>query len=128
MRQRRSLKLSSVWAALAVLIILSFAPFRTAAQSCETASDMDAATQSALTATGQRYFDMTVKGDTLSLRQNAVGSLAADFSGIEGAIQDHQKDLAGAKATVKSVFLLGVDGSGPLAHGEFYCGVFGKNG
>ena len=87
---------------------------------------MDEASRAALTAAGQRYFDMAAKGDVASLRQNAIPSLASDFSGIESTVKDHQPDLAGAQATVKSVFLL--DGTTPVAHAEFYCGVFGKNG
>jgi hypothetical protein len=69
---------------------------------------------------------MVVKGDVASLRQNAMPSLASDFAGIEGTVKDHQQDLAGAQGTVKSTFLL--DGTTPVPHAEFYCGVFGKSG
>jgi hypothetical protein len=127
MHKRRSLP-PNVWVALGVVVILILFALPTSAQSCQTSSDLDEATRSAITATGQRYFDMAARGDTASLRQNAVASLAADFSGIETAIKDHEKDLAAAKTTLKSLFVLEVDGSGPLAHGEFYCGIFGKNG
>jgi hypothetical protein len=122
-----SFKPSTVWVCLTICSIV-FSALRLAAQSCETSADLDEATRSAITATAQRDFDLATKGDAASLRQRAAASLAADFSGIEAAIKDHQKDLTGAKATPRSVFLLGVDGPGPLAHGEFYCGVFGKNG
>jgi hypothetical protein len=71
---------------------------------------------------------MASKGDTASMRQNAIASLASDFTGIETAVKDHAKDLTDAKATVKNVFVLTVEGTAPLEHGEFYCGVFGKNG
>ncbi len=98
------------------------------AQSCQTSSDLDDATRTAITAAGQRYFDMAAKGDTASLRQNAIASLASDFSGIEAAVKDHQQDLAGAQAAVKSVFLLDAEGKAPVPHAEFLCGVFGKNG
>jgi hypothetical protein len=128
MRQRRSLKPSAVRVCLVVSAIVSFSVLRLAAQSCETSADLDEAARLALTTTAQRDFDMAAKGDTASLRQKAAASLAADFSGIEAAVKDHQKDLASAKATVRSVFLLSVDSPGPLAHGEFYCGVFGKSG
>jgi len=113
---------------LCILLILSIPTFPAAAQSCQTSSDLDDATRSAITAAGQRVFDMAARGDTASLRQSATASLAADFSGIEAAIKDHQSVLANAKPTPKSLFLLEVQGPGPLAHGEFYCGVFGKNG
>ena len=128
MRQRRSLKPSTVWVGLAVVVMLSFSAAQARAQSCDTAGDLDDATRAAISATGQRYFDMVARGDSASLRQNAAASLAADFSSIEAAVKDHQKDLADAKSTLKSIFLLHVEGAAPLAHGEFYCGVFGKNG
>ena len=98
------------------------------AQNCQTSGDLDDANRSAITTAAQHYFDMAAKGDAAILRQNAVGSLAADFSVVETAVRDHQPDLAGAQATVKSVFLLEADGAVPIPHAEFYCGVFGKNG
>jgi hypothetical protein len=120
-RMFRSLNLG-FWIAFSVLALSPL----TRAQSCQTSSDMEEASRSALMTAGQRYFDMAAKGEVASLRQNAIPSLASDFSGIEGTVKDHQPDLAGAQATVKTVFLL--DGTTPVAHAEFYCGVFGKNG
>ena len=113
------------WIALA---LLAGATASASAQSCQTSGDLDEATRSAITAAGQRYFDMAAKGDSASLRQNAIASLASDFSSIEATVKDHQPDLAGAQATLKSAFLLQAEGSAPLPHAEFYCGVFGKSG
>jgi len=112
----------------AVLLAASVLSWNAQAQSCQTSSDLDEATRSAITSSAQRFFDMAAKGDTASMRQGAAASLASDFSGVETAINDHAKGLSDAKATVKNVFLLTVEGAGPLEHGEFYCGVFGKNG
>jgi hypothetical protein len=110
----------------ALWIALALSPLSARAQSCQTSSDLDDATRNAITAAGQRYFGMATKGDVASMRQNAIPSLASDFSGIEATIKDHERDLAAAQATVKGVFLL--DGSTPSPHAEFYCGVFGKSG
>lgn len=110
----------------ALWIALVFSPLSTRAQTCQTSSDLDDATRIAITGAGQRYFGMATKGDTASMRQNAIPSLAADFSRIEATVKDHERDLAAAQATVKGVFLL--DGSTPTPHAEFYCGVFGKSG
>jgi hypothetical protein len=71
---------------------------------------------------------MIPKGDVASLRQNAIPSLASDFSGIENTVKDHQKALAGSHATARPPFLLEADGTAPIAHAEFFCGVFGKSG
>jgi hypothetical protein len=114
---------TALWIALSILV---FSPQNAGAQACQTASDLDDAVRTKLTAAGQRYLDMAVKGDVASLRQNAMPSLASDFAGIEATVKDHQQDLAGAQGTVKSAFLL--DGTTPVPHAEFYCGVFGKSG
>ena len=110
------------------LVLLAGTTASASAQSCQTSTDLDDATRSAITGAGQRYFEMAAKGDSAALRQNAIASLATDFSSIEATVKDHQPDLAGAQATLKSVFLLQADGSAPLPHTEFYCGVFGKSG
>ena len=113
----------ALWIALSAL---AFSPLSARAQSCQTSSDLDDATRAAITAAGQRYLGMATKADVASLRQNAIPSLASDFSGIETTTKDHEQDLAGAQGTVKGVFLL--DGTTPVSHAEFYCGVFGKTG
>ena len=113
----------TLWIALSAV---TFAPLSARAQSCQTSSDLDDATRTAITAASQRDFAIAAKGDAASLRQHAIPSLASDFSGIEATIKDHQEDLAGAQGTVKGIFLL--DGTTPSPHAEFYCGVFGKSG
>ncbi len=108
------------------IVVCSSASAR--AQSCQTSGELDDATRSAISAAGQRYFDMAAKADLASMRQNSIASLAADFSGIENTVKDRQASLAGASATVKSEFLLESEGKDPQPHAEFLCGVFGKNG
>jgi hypothetical protein len=117
-----------IGAVLAVAAVIMSAALSGRAENCQTATDMDAATRSALSSMGQHYFDMIAKGDTASLRQNAIPGLASDFSGIENTVKDHQKDLAGSHSTARPPFLLEADGTAPIAHAEFFCGVFGKSG
>ena len=119
---------SRIFASRVVLLILAFFVSSVPAQNCQTAGDLDDAARSAITTAGQRYFEMAAKGDTAALRQNATSSLASDFSGIQATVKDHQQDLAGAQATAKSIFLLEAEGTAPIPHAEFLCGVFGKNG
>lgn len=132
-RLKSSLKSRSRGAALCITLgialgSLALLPVNAHAQSCQTADDLDSTIRAGISSAGQRYFDMAAKADVASLRQNAIPSLASDFSGIETTVKDHQQDLAGAQGTVKSVFLLETAGTAPTAHAEFYCGVFGKNG
>ena len=98
------------------------------AQTCLTAGDMDEASRSALLTTAKRFYDMAARGDSASLRQNAIVSLASNFSGIENAIKDNQANLAAAQATPRAPFLLKAEGTAPLARAEFLCGVFGAQG
>jgi len=128
-RRQNGLNLQRQILAIAVtLTVLALGSSSLSAQSCQISSDLDEATQSAIATAGQRYFDMASKGDAAALRRNANASLLADFSGIEAAVKDNQQELAEAKATVKSVFLLTAEGTTPLPRAEFYCGVFGGNG
>ncbi len=112
----------------AAVILLMFAASRVLAQSCLTSSDMDAATRTAVIGAAMRYFDLVAKGDTASLRQEAMPSVASDFSGIAASVKDNQPALAGAKATARSPFLLEAEGTAALPHAEFFCGVFGATG
>ncbi len=98
------------------------------AQSCLSVSDMDEATRAGLVNAATRYFDMAARGDSQTLRQNAITSVAADFSGIETAIKDKQPDFAGAQAKPRPPFLLKAEGTAPLERAEFLCGVFGPRG
>lgn len=110
-----------------VLIALMSAAFAHG-QTCFTAADMDEPTRTGLQNAGKRYFDMVSRGDSASLKQNAISSLAADFSGVENAVRDNQPNLSGGQATPRPPFLLKVQGSAPLQRAEFLCGVFGPNG
>lgn len=98
------------------------------AQTCLTSDEMDQPTLTALQNTAKQYFDLAVRDDSATLKQNAIPSLANDFTGVENALKDNQLDFAGAQASPRPPFLLKVEGQAPLARGEFLCGVFGSNG
>jgi hypothetical protein len=116
------------WLLIVCLSVALFLSLPSVAQNCQSSTDLDDATRTAITSAAQRDFDLASKGDTASLRQNSISSLAANFTAIETTVKDHEANLAGAQATVNSVFLLEADGTAPLPHAEFYCGLFGKNG
>jgi hypothetical protein len=111
---------------LSVFILI--VPAISHAQSCQNSTDLDDATRSAIAAAGKRDFDLAAKGDTASLRQNAIATLASDFSHTEALVKDKQTELADAQATARPFFLLEVEGAAAIPNAEFYCGVFGKNG
>ena len=114
---------------LAALVVLTLCGSGVLAQTnCETSSDMDAATRTALTNTALHYYDLIAKNDTATLRQSSTPALTADFSGIEATIKANQAALAGATPTARPPFLLTAQGTATVAHAEFFCGVFGRNG
>jgi len=108
--------------------LLALMPLQSPAQTCQTATDMDNASGTAITNAGRRYFDMASKADTASLQANAIPSLASNFAGVATAIKDHHPDLVGAQAVMRSSFLLNAEDGSANQRAEFYCGVFGKNG
>jgi hypothetical protein len=98
------------------------------AQICLGARDMKPGTETALVNTAESYFEMVARGDSATLQQNAIASVAGNFSDIETAVRDNQSNLAGAKAVARPPYLLQAEGSAPLARAEFLCGVFGPSG
>src|SRR5882672_5613591 len=94
------------------------------AQTCLTSDEIDAASKAALENAGRQYFDWTSKGDTASIRQNSIPSLAADFGGVEAAVRDNQANFTGAQRTLRPLFLLKTEGTQSIARAEFLCGVF----
>jgi hypothetical protein len=98
------------------------------AQTCLTSYEMDAATRTAIQSAATRYFDMVSKGDSASLKQNAIPALANNFSGMEATIKENQANLSGAHATPRAPYELKAEGTAPLARAEFLCGVFGAAG
>lgn len=110
---------------LAVISLTSMAGF---AQTCITSDEMDAATRTAINSAATRYFDMVSRGDTASLKQNAIPALANNFAGMEGTIKENQANLSGAHATARLPFELKAEGTAPLARAEFLCGVFNATG
>ena len=113
-----------VWAGLAVVLLAGAA----AGQTCMAGDEIDAASRTTLENTAKQFFDWTLKGDSASIKQNSIPSVAADFGGIESAMKDGQTQFAGAQVTVRPPFLLHAEGSESSSRVEFLCGVFGKAG
>ncbi|HLK33506.1 MAG TPA: hypothetical protein VKT29_10485 [Terriglobales bacterium] len=93
-------------------------------EACLTASDMGAGAVTTLQSTAKRYFQMAAQGDSAALQQNAIPSLAANFAGVEGAINDHKADFAGAQTSVRPPYVLEAPGSAPQQRAEFFCGIY----
>src|SRR5689334_25419920 len=86
----------------AFCLFLGLSPAARAQEACLTASDMGANAVSTLQNTASRYFQMEASGDSASLKQNAIQSLAASCGGGEAAMTDHKQDFAGVQSTVRT--------------------------
>ena len=112
----------------AVLVFLVVSASSVFAERCQTANEMEDATRTALNAAALRDFALIARGDAASLRQSAIPSLAADFSGIEARVKENQAALAASKAAARPPFLLIAEGTAAIPRAEFFCGVFGSKG
>src|SRR5271166_1938881 len=129
MQNLRNIRLRSRVGFNLLMLILTLVRAGSAyAQTCLTSEDMDEPTRTALVDMAKRYFGMAAQGDVAALRQNSIGSVAGDFSGIETVIKENQSHFAAGQANPRSPFLLKAEGKTPIEHAEFLCGVFGASG
>jgi len=137
--KRTLLQLSTCFSVflLTALIFLGSAAGQTAAAgqtsapaepTCLTSDELDASTRAAIQNTATRYFQMISQGDTASLKQNAIPSLANNFTGLENAIKEAQPNLAGGSASPRAPFELKAEGTAPIPRAEFLCGIFNASG
>lgn len=122
-RVMRAFLFCGLWALVCIWVFT--APLT--AQTCYTSGDMDAGVESALQTTAKTLFNAAAGGDVAKMRQTAISSLAANFSGIENAVKENQSNFSGASTKSRPAFLLKTEGSSPQSQ-EFLCGVFGANG
>jgi hypothetical protein len=126
MRTKRLCCLARLFAAFLAALFLALGlrlPAR-AQEACLTASDMGSNAVATLQNTAKRYFQFAATGDSASLKQDAIASLAAGFGGVEAAINDHKQDFAGAQSTVRTPYVLEASGTAPLEKAEFFCGIY----
>jgi hypothetical protein len=110
---------------LACFAIVLFALVMDAqAETCSTSSEMDAATKAALQRTAEQDFTYVAQGNSQALAQNSIPEIASNVQGLEGVLQQHKANLAGATSSSRNVYLLDTGGTAPLERAEFFCGVF----
>jgi len=95
-----------------------------AAQTCLTASDMDAAARSALESAAMHFYRSAAGGDYAGLRQGSTAGLASSFGPdgqLTAAVGENRPNLQGAQAGVRASYML--EATANLARGEFICGI-----
>ena len=110
-------------AAALVLPLLVSAPAR-AAESCYTASEMDAASRAGIESAAQQLFSAALSGNTAAMQQNSIPGIANNFQGIANAVQSNKDKIAGGQPHIRSEWLLDAPGTQPYERAEFFCGTF----
>ncbi len=108
--------------------LIALASFPAWSQTCQTHDEIPAQTRTAMETAAQQAFDQASRGDINTLKTNSVPALQSNFNGIAGAVNDNKDAFPGAKAQLRTSFLLDNSGAGPNSDGTFYCGVYGANG
>src|SRR5215471_9884157 len=97
------------------------------AQGCDTRDEIPAPARTAAENAAQQIFAAASRGDVNALRASAIPSLQSNFGGIGSALSDKKDAFAGARAQLRTSFLIDT-GEKPSQDGRFYCGVFGGGG
>ena len=103
------------------------APF-SAAETCQTAPEIDAATRTSIQNAAVQAYILIAKSDTQSLASKAVAEIANNTAALDSLLQGHKKDLAGSSAVPRNTYLLETGGTETLVKAEFFCGVFNSPG
>lgn len=109
------------------VLMVAMAALPAWSQTCQMRDDIPDPTKSAIEHAAQQVFDQASRGDSNSMKANAIPSLQSSFNGIEGAVKDNKAAMEGAHPQLRTSFLLDT-GATPSPDGRFFCGVFGANG
>jgi hypothetical protein len=110
------------------IVVLAFA-LDANAESCQTSTEMDAATKNALKAAAQQYFGFVAADNVQGITANAIPEIAGNAAGVADLLKANSADLAGATGAPRNVFILDASdaASGTVPNAQFFCGVFNPN-
>jgi hypothetical protein len=110
--------------AAAAIVMLGLA-LDAQAESCQTSTEMDAATKTALKTAAQQYYGFVAAANAQGITANAIPEIASNSAAVADLLKQTATDLAGSTATPRNVFVLdATEATGNLASAQFYCGVF----
>ena len=103
-------------------LVLLWTGARAQAQSCLRRAEMQPQDRDAIERSAQQIFEQAAAGNTQAMQANTVASY---FGGIASVVNENKTALSGAKAQMRTEYLLDPGGA---SGGHFYCGVFTANG
>lgn len=108
--------------------LIVMASFPAWSQTCQGRDEIQEPVRSAIDTAAQQAYDLASRGDVNSLKANSAPFLQSNFNGIIAAVNDNKDAFAGAKAQLRTLFLLDNTSAGQNSDGTFYCGVYGAKG
>jgi hypothetical protein len=111
---------------LAIGIVVLALSLDAHAESCQTSTEMDAATKTSLKAAGQQYFGLVAANNVQGVTASGIPEIANNAAAVGDLLKQNAPDLAGATATPRNIFVLDATDStsGTIPNAQFFCGVF----
>ena len=110
--------------ALFLSVSAAFVTSAQAAESCSTASDMDASARAGIESAVQQLFNAAAAGNAGAMQQNSIAAIANNFQGIANVVQANKDKIAGGHASIRNEWVLDAPGTQAYERAEFYCGTF----
>ena len=107
------------WSGLVALVIM--APASGFAVSCTTQAELAAQDRGTLASIGEQLSDAVIRQDTSALQAVLLPSLANQWEGIRGAIEQAAPMVKGGKTQLRNVYLLDASSLATPTDTQFFC-------
>ena len=107
------------WNGLIALVL--FAPASGFAVSCTTQAELTAQDRGTLASIGEQLSDAVIRQDTSALQSLLLPSLASQWEGIRGAIEQAAPLVKGGKTQLRNVYLLDASSLATPTDTQFFC-------
>jgi hypothetical protein len=107
------------WSGLVGLVVLT--PASGFAVSCTTQAELTAQDRGTLASIGEQLSDAVIRQDTSALQSVLLPSLAGQWEGIRGAVEQAAPLMKGGKAQLRNVYLLDASSLATPTDTQFFC-------
>src|SRR4051812_19020077 len=94
-----------------IFCVLTSASF---AETCTTASEMDAGLRTTLQNTATQDFGYIASANTAQVAANSIQDIANNTAGLTGLLNEHKDKLTGATASARNVYFFDASGPAPI--------------
>lgn len=107
------------WSGLIALVL--FAPASGFAVSCTTQAELSAQDRGTLASIGEQLSDAVIRQDTSALQSVLLPSLANQWEGIKGAVEQAAPIVKGGKTQLRNLYLLDASSLATPTDTQFFC-------